>query len=149
MALDVLVLRDPRESQRKCSLTPLRKLPGFRFVDYAPDRRLDAGSRLLLSPDGDELSLEDRDAPLLLVDCCWRRVPDLLRTIDGDGPARRLPAFATAYPRRSKSFADPERGLASVEALYAALALLGDKRPELLLSYRWREEFLRLNPALA
>jgi len=61
---------------------------------------------------------------------------------------RRLPALTTAYPRKSLITPDPERGLASVEALYAALALLGDEHPELLAQYRWRDEFLRANAAL-
>ena len=43
---DVLILRDPRESTRKCSLTPLRGLPGIEFVTYAHDRRVDAAGRI-------------------------------------------------------------------------------------------------------
>ncbi len=35
-----------------------------------------------------------------------------------------------------------------MEALYAALALLGEVHPELLAAYHWREEFLRANPTL-
>ena len=37
---EVLILRDPRESVKKCSLTPLRGLEGVRFLEYAPDRLL-------------------------------------------------------------------------------------------------------------
>ena len=33
--------------------------------------------------------------------------------------------------------------------LGAALALLGERRPELLEAYRWREAFLAANPSLA
>jgi pre-rRNA-processing protein TSR3 len=57
-------------------------------------------------------------------------------------------ALVTAYPRKSKLFEDPERGLASVEALYAALALLGEQRQELLANYRWARTFLALNPTI-
>ena len=146
--LDVLIVRDPRESAKKCSLTPLRGLPGIAFATYAHDRRIAAGRRLLLHTEGELLSPDDAHLPLLLVDCCWRRVPTLLRTIDGEFVRRRLPPLATAYPRASDLVPDPEQGLASIEALYAALALLGDRRPELLAQYRWREEFLRRNPAL-
>ena len=67
-------------------------------------------------PDGEDLSQADRGIRLLLVDCTWRRLPKLV----------------TAYPRRSKLTPDPEHGLASVEALYAAMALLDGPRPELL-----------------
>jgi pre-rRNA-processing protein TSR3 len=148
MHLDVLILRDPRESTKKCSLTPLRGLPGIRFVSFDKDRRLATSKRILLHPDGDEFRAEDRGEALLLVDCAWRRVPRLLATIDGELIPRRLPPLVTAYPRKSKQFEDPERGLASIEALYAALALLGDPRRELLAGYRWADEFLTRNEAL-
>lgn len=147
--LDVLIVRDPRESAKKCSLTPLRGMEGIRFATYAHDRRVAAGKRMLLHTEGELISTRDAGTPLLLVDCCWRRVPTLLRTIDGEFLLRRLPPLATAYPRSSDIVPDPEQGLASIEALYAALALLGDPRPELLAHYRWRDAFLRANPALA
>lgn len=146
--IDVLIVRDPRESLAKCSLTPLRGLPGLRFVSYHPDRRVEAGRRVLLHPDGEELGESDRGLPLLLVDCSWRRVPQITATIDGEFLRRRLPRLETAYPRRSKTFEDPASGLASVEALYAALVLLGDRRPELLADYRWTQEFLARNPSI-
>jgi pre-rRNA-processing protein TSR3 len=149
MDLDVLILRDPRESTRKCSLTPLRGMPGVQFVPYARGRRIDATGRILLHPEGEELTERDRGQGLLLLDCAWRHVPELLATVDGDPPRRRLPHLATAYPRKSRVFADPSQGLASIEALYAALALLGAPRPELLGHYYWKDQFLAANPGLA
>jgi len=146
--MDVLILRDPRESVAKCSLTPLRGRPGVRFVEYAPDRRVESGGRILLHPDGDELRPADRGPGLLLIDCAWRRVPMLLRTVEGPLLPRRLPPLVTAYPRRSKTFADPTRGLASIEALYAAAWILGAPRPDFLEGYRWREAFLEANREL-
>jgi len=148
MPLDVLILRDPREAAQKCSLTPLRGTSGIRFVTYDSARRLDAGRRLFLSPEGELIGERDRGLPLLLVDCAWRKVPALLKTIDGELVPRRLPPLVTAYPRKSMVFEDPHEGLASVEALYAALALLGEVHPELLANYHWREGFLAANPAL-
>jgi pre-rRNA-processing protein TSR3 len=59
-----------------------------------------------------------------------------------------LPRLVSAYPRRSKIAQDPSEGLASVEALYAAICLLEGPRPELLANYRWRDEFLAANPQL-
>jgi len=146
--MDVLIVRDARESTRKCSLMPLRGTPGIRFVKYDPDRRVHAGKRILLHPQGDELRPEDGAPDLLLVDCSWRRVDLLLGTIDGDLTRRRLPPLRTAYPRRSRIAEDPASGLASVEALFAALCVLGEPRVDLLDDYRWRDEFLRLNPDL-
>jgi len=146
--MDVLIYRDPRESRAKCSLTPLRGQPDVRFVDYHHERRVEVGERILLHPDGQEFTDVDRGRDLLLIDCSWRRVGKLLRTVDGTLQHRRLPALKTAYPRKSKTFEDPDAGLASIEALYAAALLLGEPRPEWLEGYRWGQDFLRLNPRL-
>jgi pre-rRNA-processing protein TSR3 len=146
--LNVLILRDPRESAKKCSLTPLRGMSGVRFVDYKQGRRIDGGGRILLHPDGEVLSAADQSAGLLLLDCSWRRVPSLLAEVDGDPVVRRLPPLQTAYPRKSRIFEDPAQGLASIEALYAAFALLGTPHPQLLDEYHWASEFLELNPQL-
>jgi pre-rRNA-processing protein TSR3 len=144
---EVLILRDPRESAKKCSLTPLRGLPGICFVDYSPERRVEAGGRVLLHTEGELLGPADAGRGLLLIDCSWRRVTSLMRVVDGAPVLRRLPPLQTAYPRRSNTFEDPAQGLASVEALYAALALMGSRRPDLLHAYRWADEFLRQNGA--
>ena len=74
-ATHVLILRDPRESAAKCSLSPLRGLPGLEFQSWRHDRRFDVGRRILLHPEGELLSERDRGPGLLLVDCAWRRVP--------------------------------------------------------------------------
>lgn len=147
-ATEVLILRDPRESAAKCSLTPLRGLERIRFLRWEHSARYAVGRRLLLHPDGPPLARADAGTDLLLIDCAWRRLPRLLASVDGELLSRSLPPLSTAYPRRSKLFADPERGLASVEALYAALCLLGEPRPELLAAYRWRADFLAANPGL-
>lgn len=142
-------MHDPREPAKKCSITPLRGMEGVRFVPVRGGKRVDAGRRIWLHPDGEELKPADRRLGLLLIDCTWRRVPTLARRIDGDLLPRRLPELVTAYPRRSKLQPDPEHGLASVEALYAAIALLHGPRPELLARYRWADEFLAANPCLS
>jgi len=144
----VLILRDPREAWKKCSLRTLRGTPGVRFVEYRPERRVDAGERVLLHADGEELSDADRGLDLFLVDCSWRRVDTLLATVDGSLHRRRLPSLTTAYPRKSRFQTDPATGLASLEALYAASLLLGEPRPEWLEGYRWADAFLAANPWL-
>ena len=60
-------------------------------------------------------------------------------------PARSLSGIVTAYPRRSKLGSDPDDGLASIEALYAAYRITGRSTTGLLDSYRWADEFLQLN----
>jgi len=146
--MDILIVHDPREPSKKCSLTPLRGMPGVRFVPMVGGKRVDAGRRIWLHPEGDELGPSDRGIGLLLIDCTWRRLSKLSKRIDGELLRRRLPKLVTAYPRRSKLLPDPAHGLASIEALYAAIALLDVPRPELLEQYRWAAEFLAANPAL-
>lgn len=146
--MDILIVHDPREPAKKCSLTPLRGMVGVRFVPLRGGSRVDAGRRIWLHPDGEELGPADRGIGLLLIDCTWRRVSTLSKRIDGELLQRRLPHLVTAYPRRSKLAMDPAHGLASVEALYAAIALLDVPRPELLTRYRWASDFLAANPDL-
>ena len=144
--IDVLILRDPKESPKKCSLVPLRGTPGIEFIAFDSERTIDGGGRVLLDPGGDLISPEDQGYGLLVLDSSWRRLPRLRATVEGTVRPRRLPPLHTAYPRRSKEFEDPEEGLASVEALYAALRLLGHGDVDhLLYEYRWREEFLEAN----
>ena len=146
--MDILIVHDLREPAKKCSVTPLRGMEGVRFAPVQGGKRVDVGRRIWLHPDGEELSPADRGLGVLLIDCTWRRVSKLSKLIDGELIRRRLPPLVTAYPRRSKLTPDPEHGLASVEALYAALAILGDPRPDLLKDYRWAAEFLAANPSL-
>lgn len=145
MERDILVLRDPRESWKRCSLAPLRGLAGVRFESYDPDRLVPVEGRLLLDPDGEPLGPADLGAPLLLLDSSWRRQPQLRARLVGDFRPRRLPTLVTAYPRRSSTFVDPAEGLASVEALYAFSALTGRPDAELLVGYRFSSEFLAAN----
>lgn len=146
--VDILIVRDPKEPSSKCSLTPLRGLPGVRFVSLRGGVAVAAGRRVWLHPDGEPLGAADRGSDLLLIDCAWRKLPRLSKAVSGELIPRRLPALITAYPRRSKVARDPDQGLASVEALYAAVALLEGPRMELLAKYRWADQFLAANPEL-
>ncbi len=103
---------------------------------------------MLLHPEGELLSTSDVAGGLLVLDCAWRRVPQLLATVDGSPRRRRLPPLQTAYPRKSRIFRDPDEGLASIEAIHAALSLLGRPCPALLDRYRFRDAFLAANPGL-
>jgi pre-rRNA-processing protein TSR3 len=70
-------------------------------------------------------------------------VPKLKSCLTGTPIYRSLPKMPTAYPRRNDEGLDPPEGLASVEALYLALKLLGHDDPSLLSQYHWREVFLK------
>lgn len=138
-----VVIRHPRERKSKCSLQPLRNRPDLRFLTAREGFSFDATGYVLLSLDAPVLSPADAPFPLLLLDSTWRLLPRLERAITGDPLRRSLPArLRTACPRVSKIAPDPPRGLASVEALYAARLLQDRPRAGLLDHYRWREHFL-------
>ena len=145
----VVVIRHHRERVAKCSLQPLVGRPGFRFLEAGPEFSFDAGGHTLLGLGGEVIGPADSGRPLLLLDGTWRYLPAMERQLRGAPCRRTLPAgLRTAYPRTSKLFADPARGLASVEALYAALRLMGLPADTLLDGYRWKEEFLARNRGL-
>jgi ribosome biogenesis protein Tsr3 len=101
--VDILIVHDPREPAKKCSLTPLRGMEGVRFVLMRGGNRGDVGRRIWLHPDGEELGPADRGLGLLLIDCTWRRVSRLSKRIDGElvgsensaGVAGPVPRLAT------------------------------------------------------
>ena len=78
---------------------------------------------------------------LLLLDSTWRLLPQIESCLVGQG-ATHAARCATAYPRISKIAADPMGGLASVEALYLAKLMLGERDDALLAAYHWRAEFM-------
>ncbi len=147
----VLIVRLKKESLRKCSLAPLikRQPEGWRWFHCDLGDSVEAGECTLLHPDGEPLAPTDSERPLLLVDSSWRDLPRMLRSISGEFHRRSLPkGLRTAYPRKSNWFPDPETGLASVEALHAALAMLGRRDDSLLDGYHFGAEYLRINAEL-
>ena len=141
--VSVTIIRHPKERIRKCSLTPLQKRSDFRFLKASKHFQFDATGFILLSLNATVLSKKDAGHPLLLLDSTWRLLPELIRCLTGNPIRRSLPSgIETAYPRRSKISVDPSGGLASVEALYVALKILGREDPSLLAEYRWKDLFL-------
>lgn len=137
------VIRHQKENIRKCSLRFLHGRPEMTFLRHRPGFRFDATGFTLLAVDAPPLSRADADRPLLLLDSTWRWLPQLLACLHGEPLPRSIPGgLATAYPRTSKLFEDPAAGLASIEALYVARAILGDDDPSLLDGYHWKDAFL-------
>ncbi len=142
--IPVTVIRHPKERIKKCSLAHLHARSDFRFLEARPGFAFDATGFILLSLDAPLLSAADREYPLLVLDSTWRLLPNLVGCLTGEPLRRSLPrTIATAYPRSSKLVVDPERGLASVEAVYVARRILGDDDRSLLNGYRWSDAFLR------
>ena len=140
------VIRHPKERIRKCSLRFLHERPEMTFLRGKPGLRFDATGFLLLAVDAPPLSTADQGAPLLLLDSTWRRLTQLEECVIGAPIRRSIPGgIRTAYPRVSKDGSDPMGGLASIEALFVAQALLGNRMPRLLDGYYWKTKFLSLN----
>ena len=93
---------------------------------------------------GEELSETDADSGLLVLDGTWK-LAEKMEPFFRDVPVRSLPPWQTAYPRVSKLYEDPSAGLATIEAVYAALTILGRDTSSLLDSYYWADQFVELN----
>lgn len=142
-AIPTTVIRHPKERLAKCSLRFLHDRPEMTFLRARPGFTFDATGFLLLAVDCPPLGPADHGRPLLLLDSTWRWLPQLRGCVVGTPIERSIPAgVVTAYPRTSRLFADPPAGLASIEALFVARLLLGDRDPTLLTGYHWREQFL-------
>ncbi|PXA03777.1 hypothetical protein DDZ13_10850 [Coraliomargarita sinensis] len=141
-AASITVIRHPKERRSKCSLTPLEGRGDIRFLKARPGWEFDITGYTVLGLGAPELSAEDAGRPLLLLDSTWRLLPQLEACLKGRAVRRTLPAVETAYPRVSKIDQDPCGGLASVEALYLARLLLGERDDSLLQAYYWRDGFM-------
>ncbi len=137
------VIRHRRERIAKCSLRWLHERTEMTFLRAAKGFTFDATGFTLLAVDSAPLTAADAERPLLLLDSTWRWLPRLMECIIGNPVCRSVPAHVqTVYPRVSRVFRDPQGGLASVEALYAARRILGDDDPSLLDGYHWKDQFL-------
>lgn len=139
----ITIIRHWKERRSKCSLTPLEGRKDLEFLRARVGWEFDAGGYTVLGLDAPVLSKADVGRPFLLLDSTWRLLPDLEACLVGEPVRRTLPGVETAYPRVSKLAADPLGGLASVEALYLARLLIGERDESLLDGYYWREKFLK------
>ena len=140
--IPISVIRHPKERRSKCSLTPLEAREDIAFYRARLGWSFDMTGFTVLALGAPELSVEDAGRPLLLLDSTWRLLPQIEACLHGAGVCRTLPAVATAYPRISKISDNPMGGLASVEALYLARLLLGERDDSLLDAYYWRADFI-------
>ena len=141
----VTIIRHPKERVSKCSLKALHDRASITFLKANKGFVFDATGFIVLSLNAPVLSIEDAGHPILLLDSTWRLLPQLAQCIQGEPLLRTLPSgVKTAYPRVSKIAEDPLGGLASIEALYLSLKILGKDDLSLLNEYHWRNEFLAL-----
>ncbi len=148
MLLNALIVVRRRENRVKCTIQPLRGTPGLVFIAYPLRPKPDFSRHLLLAPEAPPLTRADAGRPLLLLDGSWRHAVQMRKAL-GPVEARAIPpGWRTAYPRVSKQQTDPAAGLATVEALFAAACILGQRDDALLRFYPFRENFLELNQEL-
>ena len=136
------IIRHPKERRSKCSLTPLEGRGDLEFFRARSGWRFEVSGYTVLGLNAPVLSEADAERPLLLLDSTWRLLPQLESCLVGEGVRRSLPSVPTAYPRVSKVTEDPLGGLASVEALFLARLLIGQRDDSLLEGYYWRKDFL-------
>jgi pre-rRNA-processing protein TSR3 len=148
MLKPTLVFRHKKENLKKCSLRGLEKREDFRFYSFPLSNVPEIDNYILLTLDAPELTENDKDLGLILIDATWKLADDMLKKIPHQGRCipRSLPNyFKTAYPRRQTLCPNPETGLASVEALFLAYNILGHDTTGLLDNYYWKDQFLQIN----
>ncbi len=145
-----IILRHRRENLKKCSLRGLERFPSIQFYTYPRDSLPPLTNYILLTLDAPPLTAEDKNNGLFLVDGTWRYAETMLKQTATENLIKRsLPSLCkTAYPRKQTACADPERGLASIEALYLAYLITGRQADDLLDNYHWKKEFLEINSTL-
>ena len=148
MPLSALIIVRRRENRAKCTIQPLRGTPGLDYLPYPLRVKPDLSRHLLLTPDAPPLTAADAGRPLLLLDASWRHAVIMRKAVEPVEARSIPPGWRTAYPRVSKVQADPDTGLATVEALFAAGCVLGQRDDSLLRLYPWRDAFLALNREL-
>lgn len=143
-----VVIRHRLENLKKCSLRGLENRPDFVFLTYPYSSLPDLPQYIILTLDAPPLTKADAPYGLLILDATWRYAAKMYRPLEGQSQFlyRSLPShYRTAYPRRQEDCPDPERGLASIEAIYLSYRILERKTEGLLDLYYWKENFLRLN----
>jgi len=143
-----IILRHRRENLKKCSLRGLEGRDDMRFFRYPGPVLPDLQGYIVLGMDAPILSEDDQDAGLFILDGTWRYAARMWENTAEIKKltVRSLPKnIRTAYPRKQEDCPDPERGLASIEAIYIAYHLLGRRTAGLLDHYHWKERFLALN----
>ncbi len=143
-----IILRHNKENLKKCSLRGLESRDDMDFYTYPKDTLPPLESYLLLTLEGKPLSPEDAHLGIFLIDATWKYSEVMYNQLPKPHtfhPRSLPPGLRTAYPRKQTDCVDPERGLASIEALFATYVLLGKDPSGLLDNYYWKEEFLEKN----
>lgn len=147
-----VVWRHRKENLKKCSLRGLESREDMRFFSYPKKELPNLDEYVLLDVEGPPLTTADAGKGLVVLDATWRYAGQMRERLLFAQPSlslRSLPhGLATAYPRRQWDCSSPDRGLASVEAIYAAYWLLGRETDGLLDNYYWSSTYIEKNLTL-
>lgn len=142
-----VIWRHRRENLKKCSLRGLESREDFLFFPYPTPLPIDLTGYIMLTIDAPPLKPEDAGHGLFILDGTWRYAEVMKRQIKDPSllQYRSLPShYRTAYPRRQEDCKEPERGLASIEAIYIAYTILNRDTDGLLDLYHWKNQFQHL-----
>lgn len=146
------VLLDSGETPNKCTISPLAYRADFNLIRvYGEEPLPGLKAPILLHHEGrclTELREELVDpVGIASVDCIWNRLDTILKKIQKPLPifARIPEGFKTVYPRKSKNGGDPECGLATIEAIFTASALLRNWDASLLSEYYFGRAYVEVN----
>ena len=149
--LPTIILRHRKENLKKCSLRGLETHKDLKFYTYPQHMPENLTGYVMLhlgEQETIELSKADADKGLFFLDSTWnyeKKMHDRL-SIEHILFYRSLPSyFVTAYPRQQTGCQDPQRGLATVEALYIAYKILDLPTEGLLDHYHFAQVFLEKN----
>ncbi len=147
MPSPTIIVVHPKERASKCTVAPLKGREGFVFWKFPKRGPEPLDNYVRLGMGGPLLSPLDADCGLLVLDGTWKWA-ERMESEFADLPVRSLPDWKTAYPRVSKVHEDPNNGLATIEAIFAAYIHLGRSTESLLDEYHWADQFLALNQEL-
>lgn len=145
MTFPSIILRHRRENLKKCSLSGLESRSDLLFFTYPTQQLPNLSHYFLLEVGAPILTQEDTNLGIFIIDATWKLAAVMKRQCPSI-QTRSLPShFQTAYPRKQTSCSDPEKGLASVEALFLAHLILNRSTEGLLDHYHWKNAFLEKN----
>lgn len=141
-----IIWRHRKENLKKCSLRGLEMRSDFKFYSYPGDLP-DLTGYIILDLHAPPLEKNDSDCGLFIIDATWRYAEKMLSNVETKTLIHRsIPShYRTAYPRRQEDCPSPERGLASIEAIYIAYHIFGRNTEGLLNHYYWKNKFLEIN----
>ena len=148
--LPTIIFRHRKENLKKCTLRNLENRKDFCFLTYPIDPLPPLDHYVILALNAPLLSHRDCSKGIFLIDATWRYADQIKRVTPplSNIAHRSLPPARTSYPRKQTDCIDPNRGLASIEALYLAYLILGKNPKGLLDGYYWKDTFLKKNDFL-